>query len=72
MLLETGHFSARGPGVLAPQLSVPLPLIWVLTVCVTFNDTKVFVCLFLIFKFIYFYFYFFGCVGSSLLCMGFL
>ena len=44
-LLESGHFSARDPGVPAPERSVPLPLVWAPTACVTFNpaadDSKV-------------------------------
>ena len=35
--LDSGHFSARDPGVPAPELSVPLPLVWAPIVCVTFN-----------------------------------
>lgn len=43
MPIESGHFSARDPGVPAPELSVPL--VWAPIVCVTFNtdadDSKV-------------------------------
>lgn len=43
--LESGHFSTRDPGGPAPELSVPLPLVWAPIACVTFNpdadDSKV-------------------------------